>query len=410
MFPAVFIKVMFGIAAKFLYSVPDSLSSSISSVVNLTDLGKKMQMSSIFSFLQGVFDQTLNSHYYYYNFMIYIVFILSIVATVIFLIIKNNKAKKGMLSLSVITILIEFAYIALIIGVEFLVFNIDEFKIAASFSRYLIAFMPLNFIILGCLLFADNDNEIKDRKRIQSNTSRDSKILLIIPAYNEEDNILKVYQSVIKYNKKSRSEYDVIVINDGSKDKTGDICIENGIPVINLIHNLGIGGAVQTGYKYAYENNYDIAVQFDGDGQHDVQYVKKIVQPILDGQADFTIGSRFIESDNDNFQSTLSRRIGINMISLLIKWITKCKVYDTTSGFRACNKQIIADFAKLYPTEYPEPVSTVELLKKGYRVNEIAVKMNERLGGTSSIHSWRTAYYMVNVMLSIFIVGLRSDR
>lgn len=234
-----------------------------------------------------------------------------------------------------------------------------------------------------------------------------SKILLIIPAYNEEENILKTYQSIISYNKKNKTDYDVIVINDGSKDKTSDICKANNIPTINLINNLGIGGAVQTGYKYAYDHNYDVAIQFDGDGQHDVSYVKTIIEPIINNNADFVIGSRFIEKDNSSFRSTFARRIGINIISFFMKVISKKKVYDTTSGFRACNKKIIAEFSKNYPTEYPEPITTVELIKKGYRLNEVSVKMNEREGGSSSIHSWKKAYYMINVILSILIIGLR---
>ena len=123
------------------------------------------------------------------------------------------------------------------------------------------------------------------------------KILLIIPAYNEEDNILKTYQEIISYNKKNKTDYHVIVINDGSKDNTKEILENNNIPHINLVNNLGIGGAVQTGYKYAKEFNYDIAIQFDGDGQHDVRYVKTLLNPIIDGQADLVIGSRFLEKD-----------------------------------------------------------------------------------------------------------------
>lgn len=233
------------------------------------------------------------------------------------------------------------------------------------------------------------------------------KILLIIPAYNEEENILKTYQSIIDYNNKNKIKYDVIVINDGSKDKTSQICKDNDIPTINLVHNLGIGGAVQTGYKYAYDHDYDIAVQFDGDGQHNVNYVKDIIRPIINDKADFVIGSRFIEKDNSNFQSTFARRIGINIISFFMKIISKKKIYDTTSGFRACNKKIIAEFAKNYPIEYPEPITTVELIKKGYTLNEVPVKMNEREGGSSSIHSWKQAYYMINVIFSILIIGLR---
>ena len=113
------------------------------------------------------------------------------------------------------------------------------------------------------------------------------KVLLIIPAYNEEENILKTYKSIVNYNKKNKTNYDVIVINDGSRDNTSEICHKNNIPVIDLIHNLGIGGAVQTGYRYAYYNGYDIAVQFDGDGQHDVRYIKSIIEPIINNNADF---------------------------------------------------------------------------------------------------------------------------
>ena len=231
------------------------------------------------------------------------------------------------------------------------------------------------------------------------------KILLIIPAYNEQDNILKTYNTVINYNKKNKENYDVIVINDGSTDQTGKICDDNNIPVIHLIHNLGIGGAVQTGYKYAYENNYDIAIQYDGDGQHDVSYVKKIITPLLEEKADFVIGSRFVGKTNDGFQSTFARRVGIRIVSSFIKLVTGKKVYDTTSGFRACNKNIIKQFSNSYPKEYPEPITTVELLKRGYRLSEIPVEMKERDGGTSSIHSWKTVYYMINVIFSILIVG-----
>jgi glycosyltransferase involved in cell wall biosynthesis len=231
---------------------------------------------------------------------------------------------------------------------------------------------------------------------------QNKKVLLIIPAYNEEENILKTCNNIKKENK----DLDFIVINDGSKDNTLKILKENNLPHINLIHNLGIGGAVQTGYKYALENNYDIAIQFDGDGQHDVRYVNKLIKPILDGEADFTIGSRFVE-ELSTFKSSKARRIGINIISFFIKFFTGKKIYDTTSGFRAVNKDIIRFFAMYYPIEYPEPVSTTELLKQGKRVKEVSVEMNEREGGVSSIRAWKNAYYMFNVILSIIIVSIR---
>lgn len=233
------------------------------------------------------------------------------------------------------------------------------------------------------------------------------RILLIIPAYNEEENILDTYKEIKKFNKNNKVKYDVIVINDGSTDNTEDILNENKIPHITLIHNLGIGGAVQTGYKYAYENNYDIAVQFDGDGQHDVNCVCDIIKPILDKKADFTIGSRFIDKTSSKFKSTVARQIGIRVISKAINISTHKKVFDTTSGFRACNKEIIKSFSISYPLEYPEPVTTTELLKKGYKLKEVPVSMNERIGGTSSIKAWKNIYYMVNVCLSILMVKIR---
>ncbi len=268
----------------------------------------------------------------------------------------------------------------------------------------------LTIIVIGLLLIAKKENRpqiINELKKQNNLATKRLKVLLIIPAYNEEKNILKTYQSIVNYNKKANLKYDVIVINDGSTDQTKDICLENNIPTIHLIHNLGIGGAVQTGYKYAYENNYDIAVQFDGDGQHNVKYIKNVIGPIIEDKADFVIGSRFLKKEYDNFRSTFVRRIGINIISFFIQLVAKQKIYDTTSGFRACNKDIIAEFSREYPLEYPEPITTVELIKKQYQVKEVPVKMNKREEGTSSIHSWKKIYYMVNVILSILIVGAR---
>lgn len=233
------------------------------------------------------------------------------------------------------------------------------------------------------------------------------KILIIIPAYNEEANILKTYYSIIEHNKKNGTNYDVIVINDGSIDNTEKICLDNDISMISLIHNLGIGGAVQTGYKYAYMNNYDIALQYDGDGQHDVNYIDNITKPIIDGKCDFVIGSRFVDKNSSEFQSSRMRRIGISIISFFIKIITKKKLYDVTSGFRAGNKKVIKYFANNYPIDYPEPITNAELLKMGYKIKEVPVSMNEREGGKSSIGSWKSAYYMINVILSLFCLGLR---
>lgn len=235
------------------------------------------------------------------------------------------------------------------------------------------------------------------------------KKLIIIPAYNEEKTILNVCKCIYEYNQKHKDNYDIIVINDGSADNTEKILCDNNIPHIKLVRNLGIGGAVQTGYKYALNNNYDIAIQYDGDGQHNIAYVKNIVDPIENGQANMVIGSRFIKKI-DTFKSSRARRIGIKIISFFIKIVTGKKVYDTTSGMRAVDRNIIAKFSEDYPTEYPEPISTVKVLKDGYIVLEKPVKMSERQDGVSSIRAWKNIYYMINVVLSIILIGLRRNK
>lgn len=230
------------------------------------------------------------------------------------------------------------------------------------------------------------------------------KVLMIVPAYNEELNIKDTISKIIEYNKKSNNEIDYIVINDGSTDKTREVCEKNNYNIINLIHNLGIGGAVQTGYKYALENNYDVAIQFDGDGQHDENYIDKLVDEIKKGN-DFVIGSRFI-SDLSKFKSTGTRRMGIKFLSLLIKICTGKRIYDPTSGFRAANKRVIELFSKNYPTEYPEPESTTSLIRKKYKVSEIPVEMHERKHGTSSIKPLKSIYYMFSVSVAIIITSI----
>lgn len=232
------------------------------------------------------------------------------------------------------------------------------------------------------------------------------KKLIIIPAYNEEKNILSVCKKIEEYD----SNLDYIVINDGSKDLTLKILKDNNINHINLIHNLGIGGAVQTGYKYAYENDYDIAIQFDGDGQHDVRYISTICEPLLNNEADMCIGTRYLDKSSSKFQSTFMRRFGKNIISFMIRICCHKKITDPTSGFRAVNKKIIEIFANDYPTQYPEPESTVDILKKKYRVVERPVSMNERQGGKSSINPLKSIDYMLKVSLSIIIDSISLRR
>lgn len=230
------------------------------------------------------------------------------------------------------------------------------------------------------------------------------KVLVIIPAYNEELNIENTVNKIINYKKKSKYKIDYVVINDGSTDNTLEICKKNNYNVINLIHNLGIGGAVQTGYKYAYENNYDVAIQFDGDGQHDENYIDLLVSEIESGY-DFVIGSRFV-GNLSKFKSTGARRFGIKILSYLIKICTKKRIYDPTSGFRAANKKVIKKFNYNYSMEYPEPETIADLIRKGYKVKEVAVEMHEREFGTSSIKPLKSIYYMFSVSLSIIIVSI----
>lgn len=236
------------------------------------------------------------------------------------------------------------------------------------------------------------------------------RILIILPAYNEQDTILNTIRSLENYLHGSGEDkinfVDYVVINDGSTDCTEGILLDNQISHIRLISNLGIGGAVQTGYKYAKEHSYDIAIQYDGDGQHDPEYLPSILEPVVNG-ADMCIGSRFIGNASD-FKSTAARRAGIKMISWAIRLVTGTKIYDPTSGFRAVGRRIIEEFAEHYPQEYPEPESIVELLKQGYQVEEVPVRMIERKAGRSSIRAFKTVYYMITVCLSIVITGMKK--
>lgn len=232
------------------------------------------------------------------------------------------------------------------------------------------------------------------------------KVLMIIPAYNEEKNIVKVVNSILDYKKHCNFELDYIVINDGSTDNTYKVCIENNFKCINLIQNLGIGGAVQTGYIYAKIKNFDIAVQFDGDGQHDIQSLSKLIKPITEHQANFVIGSRFVEGTS-SFKSTFMRRVGINYLSFLIRFFSLKKITDPTSGFRAADKNAIELLSKDYPVDYPEPESIVYLLKNSMNLTEVQVNMFERTEGQSSINAWRSVYYMVKVSFAILCANFQ---
>lgn len=227
------------------------------------------------------------------------------------------------------------------------------------------------------------------------------KILAIIPAYNEEEGLEQVADQF-----RDIDFVDILLVNDGSKDHTSELGRKLGFNVIDLPCNLGIGGAVQTGYKFAWENNYDIAIQVDGDGQHNPSYIKDLIKPLNDGIADLVIGSRYLKKEG--FQSSFMRRAGIHYFSFLIHLLEKKRITDPTSGFRACNRKVIELFSNRYPHDYPEPESIACLLRNNFSIEEVPVIMNERLGGRSSITSLKSIYYMIKVSLAIFIDNLRK--
>lgn len=228
------------------------------------------------------------------------------------------------------------------------------------------------------------------------------KKLVIIPAYNEEGNIVKTVNDI----KNNAPDFDYVIINDCSKDNTLEICKEQGYHVIDLPVNMGIGGGVQTGYLYAWRNGYDIAVQFDGDGQHNAKYLDMMAEMLEKEELDMVIGSRYIQKKG--FQSSGIRRVGIRYFTGLIKLVTGKRITDPTSGMRMVNRDVIKLFSENYPKDYPEPESVVTLLKKKKRVKEVPVEMNAREEGVSSISAVNAFYYMIKVSLAIFFAAIRK--
>lgn len=234
----------------------------------------------------------------------------------------------------------------------------------------------------------------------------EKRVLIIVPAYNEEEAIGKTLENLLKI-KNEIPNLDICVVNDGSKDRTAEIVSSYGVILINLPINLGIGGGMQTGYKYAFVHNYDIAVQFDADGQHNELDLKELLSPIINGQADMVVGSRFVEKTE--YRGSHSRRIGIYYFTWLLFLLTRKKFTDPTSGFRAKNRKVIYQFAEQYPRDYPEPEVLINLHRKGIKVQEVSVHMKERQGGTSSITPLKSIYYMMKVTLSILMQKLIKE-
>lgn len=226
------------------------------------------------------------------------------------------------------------------------------------------------------------------------------KVLIIIPAYNEQENIQGVLSDIQEY----APEVDCVVINDCSTDGTREVLRGIGANYLDLPINLGIGGGVQTGYRYALEHGYDIAIQFDGDGQHDARFLHDLTAPIEGGAADVVIGSRFLKGEG--FQSSAMRRFGIQFLSRLIRMLCGVQVLDVTSGMRAVNREMMELFAREYAQDYPEPEAILTSGLYGARIVEVPVQMRERKNGTSSISPVRSVYYMIKVSLNLVLARI----
>lgn len=227
------------------------------------------------------------------------------------------------------------------------------------------------------------------------------KILTIVPAYNEAGAIEKTLGCIRAVD----MDLGIVVIDDCSTDNTAERARGTGAAVVSLPINLGIGGAVQTGFRFAVENRYHVAVQVDGDGQHDPAFIPELIAPILEGSADVVVGSRFIR--REGYQSRFLRRMGIRMFQYLNRVLIRQKITDSTSGFRAYNAAALEVLQDNYPVDYPEPEALVMLKKRGFRITEVPVIMRDRHAGVSSISGWKSAYYMIKVTLSILIESVR---
>ena len=219
----------------------------------------------------------------------------------------------------------------------------------------------------------------------------------IVPALNEERSVPRVIAELRAFD----PGLEIVVVSDGSTDRTAEVARELGAHAIRLPFNLGIGGAVQTGFRYAYEHGFDVAVRVDGDGQHDASQLDRVLAPVLAGEADIAVGSRFV--GGEGYRSSRSRRVGIRILAWTVSRLVGQRVTDTTSGFQAANRAAIALFARDYPHDYPEVEATVMVFRHRLRLTEVPVTMREREHGRSSITALRSIYYMVKVLLALFV-------
>ncbi|HET9674295.1 MAG TPA: glycosyltransferase family 2 protein [Gaiellaceae bacterium] len=227
------------------------------------------------------------------------------------------------------------------------------------------------------------------------------KRVAIVPAFNEEAAVTRVIEELRAFD----PGLDVVVVDDGSTDRTAEAARACGASVVRLPFNLGIGGAVQTGFRYAWEHGFDVAVRVDGDGQHDPSELGAVLEPVLADEADIAVGSRFI--GGEGYRSSTARRVGIRLLAWIVSALTRQRVTDPTSGFQAANRLGIRLFAADYPHDYPEAEATVMVFKHRLRMTEVPVTMRARESGRSSITAVRSVYYMVKVVLAIFVALFR---
>jgi glycosyltransferase involved in cell wall biosynthesis len=231
-------------------------------------------------------------------------------------------------------------------------------------------------------------------------------VLVIIPAFNEAASIVEVVTAI----KKEYPAFDLLVINDGSADETGKLAKKTKLAyVINLPYNMGIGASVQTGFKFAKKHDYQIALQFDGDGQHLIAEIKTLIKPIIEGESDCVIGSRFVQKAL-TYQPDSFRLLGIYILRFFSFIFVGQRIADQTSGFRAYNRKVIKFLAVHYPVDFPEPEVIILLGKNNFKMKEVFTQMRERQGGISSIPAWKGPYYIIKVLLSMTMAMLRSKK
>ncbi len=345
-----------------------------------------------------------------------ILFSLAVFAT-IFLLVKHRKVKE------------EYSILWFATALVFLYMSLDRYAVDRLGNLFGIAYKPtiILLIIAGFITLVlvhvtvvitrltDQSKEMIQELGLSNLNrklphvppaiaSRNSDVLVIVPAYNEAQNIGRVIADL----KTLDLNPDIIVVNDGSRDGTYDAAkATRQALVVNLPNNLGIGGAVQTGFKWAARNGYRTAVQFDGDGQHLATEIPKLLGALEEQEVGMVIGSRFVEK-HSGYRSTFTRRLGIKVFMAVNSLLIGQTITDNTSGFRAYDRRTIEFLARHYPVDYPEPEVVILLGKNHFTITEVSTRMQERQSGGSSIHGFLNLYYMVKVLLAVLMTSLRK--